>query len=133
MFSSSPSVSPCHHGVFVLLQSNLSTGLIPIVVWLKGPVLVQAQILGLLISQFCKMCVKCRKMQAGHILIWEARETKNMLTFTILLCWIIHSNEEKGEVACWLRDFMSPCVCSFHCIVFYLLLWPHLLSSPHLF
>jgi len=32
--------------------------LIPVVVWLKGSILVQAQILGLLVSQLCKMCVK---------------------------------------------------------------------------
>lgn len=43
---------------------------IPVVIWLKGPVLVQAQILGLLVRKLCEMCVKRWEMEAGHILVW---------------------------------------------------------------
>lgn len=31
---------------------------VPVVIWLKGPVLVQAQILGLLVGELCEMCVE---------------------------------------------------------------------------
>lgn len=31
---------------------------VPVVIWLKGPVLVQAQILGLLVGELCEMSVE---------------------------------------------------------------------------
>lgn len=49
-------------GVLVFLHPNLAIGLIPVVVWLKGPVLVQAQILGLLVCKLRKMGIECRQM-----------------------------------------------------------------------
>lgn len=75
---------------------------LPIVVWLKGPVLIQAQIFGLLVSQFCEMCIECREMKAGHILIWKARERRSTLTF-IRSLWLVNlSNEE------WKRSSRQP-------------------------
>lgn len=43
---------------------------IPVVVWLEGPILVQAQILGLLVTQLCEVCVERGEVEAGHILVW---------------------------------------------------------------
>lgn len=44
------------------VQTRSGLELIPIVVWLEGAVLVQAQVLGLLVGQLGEMCVKRGEM-----------------------------------------------------------------------
>lgn len=99
---------------------------IPVVVWLKGPVLIQAQILGLLVGQLCKMCIKCGEMKAGHILVWRARERKNMLTFARSL-WLINlSNEERK------RSSRTPLGFSYNPFTFSIILFlPFSFLLPH--
>ena len=42
----------------------------PVVVWFEGPVLVQAQVLGLLIAQLREVGIEGGEVKAGHVLIW---------------------------------------------------------------
>lgn len=81
---------------FVPLSLCIS-GSLPIVVWLKGPVLVQAQIFGLLVTQLCEVCVKRREMEAGHVLIWRARERRSTSSFSGRLSLFNRYNGEKEE------------------------------------
>lgn len=51
---------------------------LPVVVWLEGPVLVQAQVLGLLVAQLREVRVERGEVQAGHVLVWRGGEKRDV-------------------------------------------------------
>lgn len=52
---------------------------LPVVVWLEGPVLVQAQVLGLLVAQLREVRVERGEVQAGHVLVWRGGEKRDVV------------------------------------------------------
>lgn len=80
------------------LSSRRQLVCVPVVVWLKRPILVQAQILGLLVGELREMCVECWEMQAGHIFVWGGRRKSTLAHFS-WVSFIIYMRGHNQDAA----------------------------------
>lgn len=56
---------------------------LPVIVGFEGAVLVEAHVLGLLVSQLCQVGVKDGQVQTGHVLIWGTQGEIHTVWMTV--------------------------------------------------